>query len=386
MLRNSNHSKRISSHSENLPPSTKLSSHRFNPIAASRRQRRVRTNGGAAIHSKYNVEQARRRALKQPVRFEVACAPVVRPATEETSKPKFTAPAQVPVVLPRALSQPSYVEVPEENLCAAFGSTYNGAHPQFCREIFKEFGPGMLKTVISVTAEVPKNKLPKEMEVFVHDPNVLELPSHMLAVYGTTPSAAPNSKIDVKLYPVHANLLASHCAKLSPFEPSPVALEPENPMMTLGTGEPIKKTLPVRSIRLPSPQTFPKLSQYLYTQRAEILYDAFLPTPASKFINAFNAAGTTEPSTSREDTESATSFFTHPQNMNRQLEFAQELARTYTAHTMLEKLAVIHGVWMNACALGVFDEPMWAIIDGCYEVLIRALAMGSGVDLDAQEN
>ncbi|KAK7062851.1 hypothetical protein VNI00_000347 [Paramarasmius palmivorus] len=387
MFRSHNQSKlRISSHSENLPPTKSV---RYNPISTSRRQRRSRTNGITAVNAKYNLEQAKRRAQKNPVRFDVQCAAMRTQAPAgETTKAKFTPPATRPVVLPRGLQQPAFAEAPAENIRAAFGASENcaGQLPEFCRDMYKTRGLKMLQTVISVSAEIPKNKLPKEMDVLVHDQNPEELPTHMLAVYGQTPGASPSAstKIDVKLYPVHAQLYASHCARLGPFEPSPVTSNSESIPMPTGNGQPVKLTLPVRSIRLPSPQTFPKLSQFLYTKRAEILYDAFLPTPATKFLSAFAEAGSAEPSTSRADEETH-SFFTHPQNFSRQLEFAEELARTYTAHTLLERLAVVHGMWMNVCALGIYDDTLWGIMDGCYEVILRALAMGSGVDLDAME-
>jgi len=39
---------------------------------------------------------------------------------------------------------------------------------------------------------------------------------------------------------------------------------------------------------------------------------------------------------------------------------------------------LVHGLWTNVCALGVADEGLWEVIDACWEVLLQALAVGTG--------
>ncbi|KAF9269464.1 hypothetical protein L218DRAFT_269769 [Marasmius fiardii PR-910] len=373
MFRSSN--KRHCSHAENLPPS-KLSSHRFDPINKSSRRRRV------GVQSKYNLEQSKRRSQKQPVRFNVSC-PVTKttPAQPTVSRPSGR--TNVPVVLPRALGQPSRVEVADEALRTAFGDHYDPQVPvDFIRDTYAASGLRLLATVVSVSADVPKSKLPTEIQVLVHDDSSDDLPTHMLAVYGTRRSPTTN-KVDVKLYPVHAPVMAAHCAKLPSFSPSPITSSDNGVPPAIKNGTPRQVTLPVRNLCLPHPSSFPHISQYLYTRRAEILYNAFLPYPPSKCAQAFNEAGTATPSTSTPASSSSpSSFYTHPQSSSHQTELASDLATTYTPHRLLESVAVVHGTWMNACALGIFDDTLWTVIDGCWEVLLRALAMGAGVELE----
>ncbi|KAK1236241.1 hypothetical protein PQX77_000503 [Marasmius sp. AFHP31] len=369
--------RRHCSHAENLPPNK----NRFDPITRRRR----------GVQSKYNVDQAKRRSAKKAVRVNVACpvTKTVQPTTSdvqmadgETSQPKpITKQAgrtNVPVQLPRALGQPTYTEVPKESLRAALGAQYyqEDLPLDFVRDTLEKKGFNFLQMISSIEAEVPKDRIPSEIDVQVHDFTTNELPTHMLAVYGAK-KATPPKKLEVKLYPVHAHVMAAHCAKLPAFSPSPITNEavPE----PINNATPRKVTLPVRNLCLPHPQTFPVLSQYLYLRRAELLYNAFLPFPPSKCAQAFNEAGTATPTT---DSETPSSFFTHPQSTSHQIEIATELANTYTPHRLLESVAVVHGIWMNACALGIFDDKMWTIIDGCWEVLLRALAIGAGVEIE----
>ncbi|KAG7095624.1 hypothetical protein E1B28_006348 [Marasmius oreades] len=377
MFRSTNSNKRHCSQAENLPPS-KLSSHRFDPLRSSRRRR-------AGVQSKYNLEQSKRRSQKQPVRFNVSC-PVTKPTPSQPTVSRPAGRANVPVVLPRALGQPSRAEVTNEALRAAFGNHYDPLVPvDFIRDNYANKGLRLLATVISVSADIPKSKLPTEIQVLVHDDSSDDLPTHMLAVYGSKKSPSTN-KVDVKLYPVHAPIMTAHCTKLPPFSPSPITSSDDGVPPATNNGIPRALTLPVRNLCLPHPSSFPHICQYLYARRAEILYNAFLPYPPSKCAQAFNEAGTATPSTSTTTSESSpSSFYTQPQNVSHQLDLASDLATTYTPHRLLESVAVVHGTWMNACALGIFDDTLWTVIDGCWEVLLRALAMGAGVELEEPE-
>lgn len=207
----------------------------------------------------------------------------------------------------------------------------------------------------SVSAEVDSASLPKELTVVVNDLAATNYPTHMLAVYAPVPkkaenaSATPMPKTEVKLYPVHALLIASHCAKLGALPPSPITNQVFPPAST-----PRTVTIPVRTMCLPSPETFPVLLTYLYLRRQEVLFDAFLPTePPSEFINDC---------TSEEQI----------------ISLAKNLGTKFGASVLLRRAKFIQGIWSNACVLGLFDEGLWAAIDSCYEVLLNALAIGTG--------
>ncbi|KAE9398162.1 hypothetical protein BT96DRAFT_976602 [Gymnopus androsaceus JB14] len=86
----------------------------------------------------------------------------------------------------------------------------------------------------------------------------------------------------------------------------------------------------------------------------EVLFDAFLLTePSPEFVEDCNSD-------------------------EHVISLAKDLGTKFNASTLLKHAKVIQGLWSNACALGVFDEGLWAAIDSCYEALLNALAIGTG--------
>ncbi|KAE9388183.1 hypothetical protein BT96DRAFT_764106, partial [Gymnopus androsaceus JB14] len=175
-------------------------------------------------------------------------------------------------------------------------------------------------------------------------------PTHMLAVYvpvpkkseNTSPASLPKTK--VKLYPDHALFMASHCARLGPFPPSPITNEVSTPSSIPST---ITPHLPNVSL-----ETFPLLLYSLYICRQEVLFDAFLPTkPLPEFVNDCNSD-------------------------EHVISLTKDLGTKLNASTLLKHTKVIQGLWSNACMLDVFDEGLWATIDSCHEVLLNVLAIG----------
>ncbi|KAE9398157.1 hypothetical protein BT96DRAFT_786145, partial [Gymnopus androsaceus JB14] len=323
-------------------------------LKSSSRRNRARKTATA----KFDAEQAKKKAQKNPVRLNVvfygngsASGDVEMQDAPTTPQP----PTIVPILLPRAFLQPAVSEPSEESLAAASGPSFSGQPAAFIRDQLESLGPRFLRTVASVTAEVNSAALPKELAVIVNDLTATDYPTHMLAVYAPVPKKSENAspaslpKTEVKLYPVHALFMASHCARLGPFPPSPITDEVSTPLSTPST-----ITLPVRPMCLPSPETFPLLLHYLYLRRQEVLFDAFLPTePSPEFVEDCNSD-------------------------EHVISLAKDLGTKFNASTLLKHAKVIQGLWSNACALGVFDEGLWAAIDSCYEVLLNALAIGTG--------
>ncbi|KAE9398159.1 hypothetical protein BT96DRAFT_43331 [Gymnopus androsaceus JB14] len=244
-------------------------------------------------------------------------------------------PTIVPILLPRAFLQPAVSEPSEESLAAASGSSFSGQPAAFIRDQLELLGPRFLRTVASVTAEVNSAALPKDLRVSTKKSE------------NAYPASLPKTKL--KLYPVHVLFMVSHCARLGPFPPSPITDEVSTPVSTPST-----ITLPVRPMCLPSPKTFPLLLHYLYLRRQEVLFDAFLPTePSPEFVEDCNSD-------------------------EHVISLAKDLGTKINASTLLKHAKVIQGLWSNACALGMFDEGLWAVIDSCYEALLNALAIGTG--------
>ncbi|KAE9389535.1 hypothetical protein BT96DRAFT_1069953 [Gymnopus androsaceus JB14] len=187
----------------------------------------------------------------------------------------------------------------------------------------------------SVTAEVNSAALPKELAVIVNVLTATNYPTHMLAVYAPVPKKSTNAspaslpKTEVKLHPVHALFMASHCTRLGPFPPSPITIEVSTPLSTPST-----ITLPVHPMCLPSPKTFPLLPHYLYLRCQEVLFDAFLPTkPSPEFVDDCNSD-------------------------EHVILLTKDLGTKFNTSTLLKHTNVIQGLWLNACALGVFDEGL----------------------------
>ncbi|KIK58180.1 hypothetical protein GYMLUDRAFT_246219 [Collybiopsis luxurians FD-317 M1] len=331
------------------------------PVKAVAKHSRTRKNRKTLSSAKFDAERARKKAQKNaPVRLNVVVygngtenADVEMQDTPGSSAPR--PPKVVPVVLPRAFLQPPVCEPSAEAIAAATGAPYNGQTAAFVRDNLESLGSRSLKTACSVTAQVDNSVLPKELDVVVNDLTATNYPTHMLAVYAPVPKKPENvsswvpPKTDIKLYPVHAIFMAAHCAKLGPFSPSSTTTTEFTP-----TSTPRKVTLPVRPLCLPSPSTFPTLLRYFYLRSQDALFEAFLPSiPPLEFM---------ENCTSEEQMYA----------------LAKRIGETFTPTTLLKYAKTIQGVWQNACALGIFDDGLWNAIDSCYEVILSALAIGTG--------
>lgn len=215
----------------------------------------------------------------------------------------------------------------------------------------------MLKSLNAMQPVPLTNVLPSEFEVVINDDSS-DLPTHMFAVFGRQPFThgppKPNRQ-KVTLYPVHDIVFAAHCAHLP-------RLRPNKPSRS-SVSEPIK--LPVVPVCLPSPQTFPILSSYLYTKRTDLLLSALLPSVPMSLAGPLGLTSVDE--TIPDDFHKAQT-----------IAFAQKIARTFTARALLQHAMVINGVWRNVCALGVFEDRLWSAMDFAWEAVLTALAFATG--------
>ncbi|KAF9066306.1 hypothetical protein BDP27DRAFT_1227722 [Rhodocollybia butyracea] len=329
------------------------------PVKSTTKSRRSNTRKPKSA-ARFDAEQAKKRASKnKTVRLNVvvyANAPDVQMGDAHTP----VAPTVIPVQLPRIFQQPPVCEPSAEALAAATRPPYNGQPAAFVRDAIEDCGPRSLKTLCSVSTQVDNAILPKELAIVVNDLSATDYPTHMLAVYAPVPKRpdhAPASwtppRTEVKMYPVHAIFMAAHCAKLGPFPASPT-LSQDFDASPSSSGTPRTITIPVRPLCLPSPATFPTLLRYFYLRRPEILLAHFLPCPFSS------------------------EFVQDPLAEENIRVMAQQIGETFNPTTILRYAKTIQGVWQNACALGAFDEGLWAAIDACYEILLQALAIGTG--------
>lgn len=218
------------------------------------------------------------------------------------------------------------------------------------------------------------SSFPSEVRVHVADTRA-DLPTHMLAVYppSESPAQAPSlnaqshSKTRVTLLPAHSIVFAAHCAGLPPL---PKNIAPRH--IPDGSSEAII-SLPVVPLCVPSTSTFPLLSAYLYTQRAEQLVFALLG------VNP--ATSQSGPEQQEADGRLVSEDEVIPR-MTAQLANAASLLASRHAHEpriLLRKVDTVLGLWRNACVLGVFDTGLWSAIDTAWAVLLTALGVCAGV-------
>ena len=197
----------------------------------------------------------------------------------------------------------------------------------------------LASTVTPPMAAASSSSLPKEVDVTVRNAHDSVLPTHMLAVHSSTQPASQGAR-KVTLFPAHSLVLAAHCANLPPL---PASVASTSAPVTSDDSEDVHVTLPILPLSIPSPETFATLSSYLYTRRADALLRALLPSfPSSTPVPTTMVALT------------------------------QTLERAPSS-TLLAHALKVHGVWRNACALGVHDERLWGVLDLAWKACVGGL-------------
>ncbi|CAK5274446.1 unnamed protein product [Mycena citricolor] len=232
------------------------------------------------------------------------------------------------------------------------GTTLEPGQLAYIRDVMKELGPGLLRTVASASVEdMSKTTLVPDMVLRLNDQGSdYPPPTVLLAVYRTPSTSPSTTATQVVLLPAHTNVLALYCSRIPTLPPTPPVpahvVDSES-----GTLDPSRVRVPVQPLRLPSPSTFPQLLSFLYTKRADNLSKALLPPgPMSATVNAASS--------------------TRAQ--------ATLLAQTYTSQALLKHAMDVHGLWSNATVLGIDDDPLWEVIENTWEILMWSLALSVG--------
>ncbi|KAJ7846101.1 hypothetical protein B0H14DRAFT_2584386 [Mycena olivaceomarginata] len=224
------------------------------------------------------------------------------------------APATTRISLPRTLPRPVLGEVDLTSLAYAYPNL-TGVPAEYIRDLLPSSTSSMRAALQAVkTSGMCSSSLPKELEIIMNDTVAAACPTHMLAVYNDAPLGF-GQKRHVSLFPMHNLVLRTHCARL-----------PTLPLSQPSTSSP-SATIPVVPFCLPSPETFPLLHAYLYTQ---------------------------QPATLR-------AFFAYP------CESASDLLQLAT------HASKIHGLWRNACTLGVVDPQLYDVIEASWEHTLSAM-------------
>lgn len=186
---------------------------------------------------------------------------------------------------------------------------------------------------VSVRPPLPST-IPKEVEIEVSDAPA-DLPTHMLAVYKKNlPAGARNV---VTMLAVHQCVWDVNCAHVPSLPPSTPA----------SSTEPTRATIPVVPLGIPNPEAFRELLCYIYTKRADELLAELLPTPPPSAVQGQDALD----------------------------RYARSLAGGIARGELLQRMARVQGVWRNACALGVFDDGLWSMLDLAWDVYAKAVVV-----------
>ena len=163
-----------------------------------------------------------------------------------------------------------------------------------------------------------------------------DLPTHILAI--ASQHLEPSQPQRTTLYLTHETILVAYWAHLS-ILPSSRIIEPNSNSTRL--------ILPVHSLRIPSPQTYPQLIKYLYANDTQLLLASILPIKPSSNI---------------------------PDPAAR-LRLSVVLVRAFTSRTLLQYAMMVNGIWRNTRALGIFDDGLWAVMDAAWDIIISALSI-----------
>ncbi len=206
----------------------------------------------------------------------------------------------------------------------------------------------MYQALRSTKATVSGSTLPEKVAISSNGQDSMSMPpTHMAAIYSSAPSGSEPRR--VMMYPIHQSILSLYCANL--------------PVLATSTPQPTTPEasfeVPVVPLALPNPDSFPFLTQFLYLQDTHPLFEAFLCLTPSKGI----PSDLDEPS--QRDTFVA--------------EYSTILAQNYTMQRLASQAAKVHGLWRNASALGISDIGLQAFFDLAWEILMKAMALSSGL-------
>ncbi|EPS98205.1 hypothetical protein FOMPIDRAFT_1127030 [Fomitopsis schrenkii] len=243
------------------------------------------------------------------------------------------------ISIPGRLARPKYKRVPIEK--ALFMNEDLREVPiEYIQDELARNGHKLLNVLdnISVPPLMPTNTIPSEVEIEVADAPA-DLPTHMLAVYKK--DLAEGERNAVTMLAVHRCIWDINCAhvpSLPPSDPTPTSCS--------ASFDAVRLTVPIVPLGLPAPDAFRELLCYLYTKRADELAAELLPVPPPSAAAGDDA-------------------------MDR---FARSLASELPRVELLQRMAHVRGVWRNACALGVFDDGLWAALDMAWDVYGKAVA------------
>lgn len=259
------------------------------------------------------------------------------------------------VQLPRKLSRPEYEQVSKRAIAAAAPELASGEipPPEYIQQGLLAQGSQLMSGLSSLApshlpSTLPRSHLPPVLTIPLRAPTSSSkphYPTHALAV-----SSSKNPEAQALIVPVHALVIASHCARFPEIRTPASRLKGHN------------LQLPVIPLSLPSPEAFTVLTQYMYSHRLDKVLKALFPMPSGFMSNL-----------SRRDVRDILESRSTLQELSTYLcEHDQYSLQRLTAHAMH-----VRDVWQNMVALGLHVPELWDTIDLAWEVILGALSLAA---------
>ncbi|KAJ6588161.1 hypothetical protein B0H19DRAFT_1098183 [Mycena capillaripes] len=312
--------------------------------------------------------------------FQVASHPAAFPHHQQHHqrrdhrRPSYDTAAHAPppaMKLPRELARPPFTDISRDALAAAAPELAN-VPADFIRHGLRAKAAQMQAGIAALAPShlppsLPRSHLPSALTVPLRAqphgaPAAPSYPTHALAIAPPAPKGNPAALQDPPqaIFPVHAVVLAAHCAKLPRLPPSMPR-----------SSQSASVSLPVLPLALPSAQAFAILHAFMYTHRLDAALASLLPLPPA-FLDSLSSpsSGGHSPSTI----------------------LSAALATPSVRHTLAAHLCAVSGgnlsalmghaghvkeLWQDMVALGMYDPALWDVVDLAWEVVLGALNLAA---------
>ncbi|KAJ7151312.1 hypothetical protein C8R43DRAFT_1190717 [Mycena crocata] len=189
-------------------------------------------------------------------------------------------------------------------------------------------------------------------------------PTHALVIGSSSSKHGQAPDAQQSLFPVHAVVLAAHCAKL-PRLPPPARSSSSSAV------------LPVCPLALPSPQAFSILHAFMYTHRLDAALSALLPLPAS-FIESLAASYSSSASARGAPTPVALVHAALSEPQTRHALSAHLCASAAgNMSALMAHAGHVKELWQDMVALGLYDSELWDTLDLAWEVVLGGLNLAA---------
>ncbi|KAJ7711519.1 hypothetical protein B0H16DRAFT_1679053 [Mycena metata] len=237
----------------------------------------------------------------------------------------------------------------------------SGCKKEFIRQGLRAKAPQMQAGIAALAPShlppsIPRSHLPQALTIPPRAPppgapSPLSYPTHALAIG----SKGSKDSAPQLVFPVHAVVLAAHCANIPRFPAPPRSRASAS------------VTLPILPLSLPSPQAYSILHGFMYTHRLDAALGALLPFPP-----AFLETLAPSPSSNAHLAAALASGSTR-----HQLGAHLCAASSGNLTTLMTHAAYVRELWQDMVALELYDPTLWDALDLAWEVVLGAMSLAA---------